>query len=84
MGGIEELPDDSGTCPACGKIATTKCTGCKQVYYCNRNCQKKDWKTHKPACKMLPYKVFIIWAYLGFKILILDCIKSRNWQPSGG
>lgn len=57
MGGIEELPDDSGTCLACGKIATTKCSGCKIVYYCNRNCQKKDWKSHKPSCKMLPYKI---------------------------
>ena len=59
MGGIEEIPDDSGPCPACGKIATTKCTGCKLVYYCNRNCQKKDWKLHKSSCKMLPYKVRI-------------------------
>ena len=58
MGGIEEIPDDSGTCPVCGKIATHKCTGCdKGIYYCNRNCQKKDWKTHKPLCKKMPYKV---------------------------
>ena len=57
MGGIEELPEDSGACPTCGKIATIKCTACKNVYYCNKNCQKKDWKTHRPLCKMLPYKV---------------------------
>jgi len=58
MGGIEELPDDSGTCPVCGKIATTKCTGCTEdIYYCNRACQKKDWKRHKPDCKQLAYKV---------------------------
>jgi hypothetical protein len=70
MGGIEELPDESGACPACGKVATTKCTGCKQVhhppdhpppstqvYYCNRNCQKKDWKLHKPVCKMMAYRI---------------------------
>jgi len=57
MGGIEELPDDSGTCPGCGKIATTKCNGCKQVYYCNRVCQKNEWKKHKPECKKMPYKM---------------------------
>jgi len=57
MGGFEELPDDSGTCPACGKVATTKCTGCKQVYYCNRVCQKKDWKLHKPTCKAMAYRI---------------------------
>jgi len=57
MGGSEELPEDSGACPTCGKIATIKCTACKNVYYCNKNCQKKDWKTHRPLCKMLPYKI---------------------------
>jgi len=57
MGVLEELPDDSGSCPACGKLATTKCTACKQVYYCNRECQRKNWKVHKPVCKSLPYKI---------------------------
>ena len=28
-----------------------------QVYYCNRNCQKANWKLHKPICKALPYKI---------------------------
>ena len=28
-----------------------------QVYYCNRGCQKADWKLHKPICKALPYKI---------------------------
>ena len=28
-----------------------------KVYYCNRDCQKKNWKLHKPICKSLPYKV---------------------------
>jgi len=60
MGGIEEIPDDSGPCPVCGKIATTKCTACpqgQQVYYCNKTCQKKDWPRHKPECKRLAYKI---------------------------
>jgi len=57
MGVLEELPDDAGACPQCNKIATTKCTGCKEVYYCNRDCQKKNWKVHKPICKALPYKI---------------------------
>jgi len=57
MGIVEELPEDCGTCPACGKIAETKCTGCKQIYYCNRDCQKKHWKQHKPECKALPYRI---------------------------
>lgn len=27
------------------------CSGCKKVRYCSDECQKKDWKTHKPKCK---------------------------------
>ena len=28
-----------------------KCSGCKQVLYCSRECQRRDWKAHKGACK---------------------------------
>ena len=58
MGGIEELEDsDVGHCPMCKKVAENKCTACKEVFYCSRECQKKHWKTHKIECKSLPYKV---------------------------
>ena len=30
-----------------------KCARCKQVHYCNRECQRAHWKTHKPNCKEL-------------------------------
>ena len=35
-------------------------TGCKNVFYCTRACQKKHWSTHKEDCKSLvklPYRV---------------------------
>lgn len=28
-----------------------QCSLCHRVYYCSQNCQKQDWKTHKPVCK---------------------------------
>ena len=28
------------------------CGGCRRMYYCNRDCQKKDWKIHKHECKI--------------------------------
>jgi ankyrin repeat protein len=28
-----------------------KCSACRRVYYCNRECQVAHWKRHKPACK---------------------------------
>ena len=59
MGTLEELEDDCGACPACARVAKTKCTGCKKVFYCGRECQKKHWKQHKFDCKSLPYKVML-------------------------
>ncbi|KAF9034453.1 hypothetical protein BDZ89DRAFT_1091021 [Hymenopellis radicata] len=29
-----------------------QCSGCKQVFYCNSQCQKADWKIHKKECEM--------------------------------
>jgi len=55
---LEELPDDCGACNSgCGKIATNKCLGCKEVFYCGKVCQKKHWKVHRPVCKTLAYKI---------------------------
>ncbi|TFY78318.1 hypothetical protein EWM64_g5700 [Hericium alpestre] len=27
------------------------CASCKAVYYCGKECQKKQWKAHKPFCR---------------------------------
>ena len=42
-------------CSACGRISKShlRCSGCRLVYYCNRNCQKDGWKHHKSNCKNL-------------------------------
>ncbi|GFH52600.1 hypothetical protein CTEN210_09076 [Chaetoceros tenuissimus] len=32
----------------------SRCTKCKMIYYCNRDCQVKGWKHHKSVCKALP------------------------------
>lgn len=43
-------------CSVCKKYGYNlgKCSGCKDtagsVYYCGRECQKADWKTHKVKC----------------------------------
>lgn len=28
----------------------SKCSRCEKSYYCNQNCQRKNWKRHKPFC----------------------------------
>lgn len=41
------------TCDAKGCEKTnpsSRCSKCRMVYYCNRDCQKADWKRHKIDC----------------------------------
>ena len=44
------------TCPTCGQKESKpgefkRCGGCKNVYYCGRKCQVRDWKAgHKQKC----------------------------------
>ena len=33
-------------------IKLSKCSVCKIVSYCSKECQKADWKNHKKACKL--------------------------------
>ena len=40
-------------CASCGlSPANLRCTQCKGVYYCSRDCQKANWKSHKAACSL--------------------------------
>ena len=42
-------------CSACATKSDTlmKCTACKCVWYCNKECQNKHWKEHKKQCKLI-------------------------------
>ena len=45
-------PEAAGArCIRCGKTPAKKCGACGKVYYCGRECQKLDWKSHKTVCK---------------------------------
>jgi hypothetical protein len=38
-------------CATCGQMGKPdKCSGCSKVHYCSAECQKQDWKAHKPNC----------------------------------
>ncbi len=30
-----------------------RCAKCQKVAYCSKECQNKNWSTHKPVCKQL-------------------------------
>jgi AMMECR1 domain-containing protein len=43
--------------PKCGHCTKAKeelntCARCKKAKYCNKACQKKDWKFHKLSCEV--------------------------------
>ncbi|KLO12414.1 hypothetical protein SCHPADRAFT_890810 [Schizopora paradoxa] len=54
---IKFRKEDKLSCGSChvrmNEQALKKCSGCKFILYCSRECQKKDWKDHKQRCKSL-------------------------------
>ena len=38
------------------KVVLKKCMRCEGVRYCSKECQKADWKRHKPECKVVKKK----------------------------
>uniref|UniRef100_A0A0P4VWD8 MYND-type domain-containing protein n=1 Tax=Scylla olivacea TaxID=85551 RepID=A0A0P4VWD8_SCYOL len=49
------MAEGGGVCEVCRKPAKQFCSSCRSVFYCSRDCQKQDWKTHKTRCK--PYVI---------------------------
>lgn len=52
---LESLLPDDPKCNhhTCGEAATFRCSRCKSVWYCRRQCQVEDWKKHKKMCNMV-------------------------------
>ena len=38
--------------PGCDKVGVKTCSRCLRSWYCSGECQKADWKDHKPQCKL--------------------------------
>jgi hypothetical protein len=36
--------------PHCYNVGSMKCSGCADASYCDRDCQRADWKYHKKTC----------------------------------
>lgn len=52
-GGTVSLPrkDLAVLCSLCEKNAESRCSRCLGVWYCSRECQRTDWKSHKKQCQ---------------------------------
>jgi len=68
----------------CNQPGRQRCAVCKNVLYCSKECQKKDWKArHKSACvfikpqvaDLVAYGKIVVYARQGnwFEIVRLDC-----------
>eukprot|EP00877_Chromochloris_zofingiensis_P012924 jgi/Chrzof1/7886/Cz02g40010.t1 len=46
-------PYDDTACAACGQAADElkRCSRCKGIWYCGRDCQRMDWPRHKTECE---------------------------------
>ncbi|KAL0482096.1 hypothetical protein AKO1_013227 [Acrasis kona] len=49
----EQGEKDVIMCDKCQKVvAKTRCSACKNAWYCGRECQTADWKSHKVKCNI--------------------------------
>ena len=48
---ITDRADLEILCKVCEAPSNQRCLRCKQAWYCGRDCQSQDWKSHKKECK---------------------------------
>ncbi|XP_022916018.2 ankyrin repeat and MYND domain-containing protein 2 [Onthophagus taurus] len=54
INGHRGFVDNISVCHTCGEEKPSKkCSKCKAIQYCDRNCQRLDWFVHKKACARL-------------------------------
>lgn len=53
--GVESAyrPQQSSLCAGCGRPSTLRCSKCRSVYYCHRDCQAAHWREHRQSCDQL-------------------------------
>ena len=68
------VPTYDKWCLGCtNKNAKYKCSDCKSVYFCGRECQKKCWKVHKKHCKRNLFSICMACGNNNISIKCDDC-----------
>lgn len=62
----------------CGNKALHVCGACKQVYYCSRECQRGDWRSHRGECGTLVSKQRVS------KMIITDSNEEHVFDSNSG
>lgn len=46
------IMESSNSCAYCNKssVELLRCSGCRNAFYCSKECQRAHWKTHKQQC----------------------------------
>ena len=79
--------DQMRQCTSCGKVLMSmlrdvklmSCAVCKVTHYCNRECQKKDWKlNHKMMCGPTPVMQNLESAQMCVRILTLISLSTTS------
>lgn len=47
---IKTLVPKENSCAHCSRPSDKRCGRCNKVHYCSVECQKHNWKAHKPNC----------------------------------
>ncbi|RNA30194.1 ectomycorrhiza-upregulated zf-MYND domain-containing [Brachionus plicatilis] len=74
-------------CKACAQEnARFRCGNCKSIWYCSKECQKTDWKNHKPNCNYDAEKLISIVVVNGDEVFDQKVPKfevdpTNGWIP---
>jgi hypothetical protein len=60
----------SRTCDFCAALKTRpmRCSRCRQAFYCDKDCQRQDWKRHKQWCNKSKKEVHDKLVELGLRV----------------
>jgi hypothetical protein len=66
--------------PGCVQSGTKGCSACSTESYCSADCQKADWKSHKPFCLLIKRMPNVLMSFRGVNLTIKDVLHQTEAQ----